>query len=227
MEFSVDIHPVDASALLIPYGMFFNRFLRSRPDPDRSSRPADLVAAYKATGDLEQLGALYGQYMDLVYAVCFKYLRDEEESKDAVMQIFEQLITDLKRHEISNFQSWLHTVARNYCLMQLRSRKLTVGDEWLSENQEPDSDTERPIQAMPVLTDDAGEPDWVDQNLASLNGCVACLPPEQRVCIDLFYLQQKSYADVANLTGYDLKQVKSYLQNGRRNLKLCLDKHRG
>jgi RNA polymerase sigma-70 factor (ECF subfamily) len=207
--------------------MFFNRFLRSRPNTDRSSRPADLVAAYKATGDLERLGELYAQYMELVYAVCFKYLRDEEESKDAVMQIFEQLITDLKRHEISNFQSWLHTVARNYCLMQLRARKITVGDDWLTDHSEADHADEQPGSKLTVLIAETDEPDWVDENLASLNGCLACLPPEQRVCIDLFYLQQKSYADVANLTGYDLKQVKSYLQNGRRNLKLCLDKHRG
>lgn len=187
--------------------MFFKRFRKARPATD-----AECVAAYQATGDLNVLGELYERHMDLVYAVCFNYLRDEEASKDAVMQLFEQLITDLRRHEVQNFRSWLHTVARNYCLMQLRARR-QQGVEALP------NDPEQTLRLADV-TDD-GE---LELNLSRMDHCLTTLPPEQRLCIDLFYLQQKSYADIARQTGFDLKQVKSYLQNGRRNLKLCLER---
>ena len=200
--------------------MFFKRFRKARPTSD-----ADFVAAYKATGNLDMLGELYERHMDMVYAVCFKYLRDEADSKDAVMQLFEQLIVDLRRYEVTNFKSWLHSVARNQCLMHLRSQRVHVSDG--------DSDLlneDRPVSESFAVWPDAARPDEndaaldVERHLSRLPDALHRLPEPQRVCIDLFYLQQKSYADVADLTGYDLKQVKSYLQNGRRNLKLILQK---
>lgn len=198
--------------------MFFKRFRKPQPTTD-----AEFVAAYKATGNLELLGELYERHMDLVYAVCFKYLRDEEESKDAVMQLFEHLITDLRRHEVQHFKSWLHSVARNYCLMQLRNRRVQV-EESLSL-PEPGADKDTSPGVRPLIADDETDTLDLEHNLSRMNGCLSALPIEQKRCIELFYLDQKSYADVAEQTGYDLKQVKSYLQNGRRNLKICMEKH--
>ena len=200
--------------------MFFKRFRRPRPTAD-----ADYVLDYKATGNLDVLGELYERHIDLVYAVCFKYLRDEAESKDAVMQLFEQLIVDLRRHEVTNFKSWLHSVARNYCLMHLRKQRVRVGD-----GDTDLLDDERPTYESLAVWPDAARPDGdetaldLERYLTRLPTALEELPQPQRVCIDLFYLQQKSYAEVADLTGYELKQVKSYLQNGRRNLKLILQK---
>jgi RNA polymerase sigma factor (sigma-70 family) len=195
--------------------MFFKRFRRARPTTD-----AEFVAAYKTTGDLELLGELYERHIDLVYAVCYKYLRDEDESKDAVMQLFEQLITDLRRHDVTNFKSWLHSVARNYCLMHLRSQRIRVGDG-PDDLLDDDRDTHATLAEWP---DEAEAAFDLERNLSRLPDALTRLPEPQRICIDLFYLQQKSYADVSDLTGYDFKQVKSYLQNGRRNLKLILQK---
>ena len=104
--------------------MFLKLFRKSRPASERTiGATADAVAAYRATGDLTILGELYEQHMELIYAVCYNYLRDEDEAKDAVMNLFEQLITDLRRHEVQQFGPWLHSVARNYCLMQLRKQQ--------------------------------------------------------------------------------------------------------
>lgn len=189
--------------------MFFKQFRKPKPTTD-----ADYVLAYKNTGDLELLGALYERYMDLVYAVCYKYLRDEDESKDAVMQLFEQLITDLRKYDVQNFKSWLHTTARNYCLMQLRQRKTLAGE------RDEDADLiPMPLTVWPE-TDDLD----LETKLSHMDDCLKTLPEEQRTSISLFYLNQKTYADIAELTGYDLKHVKSQLQNGRRNLKICMDK---
>src|SRR5690606_5541736 len=85
------------------------------------------VAEYKNSGDLQVLGKLYKNYMPLVYGVCLKYFKHPEESQDAVMQIFEQLIDKLKNHEVKNFKSWLYVLTRNFCLMELRkSKKVTT-----------------------------------------------------------------------------------------------------
>lgn len=195
--------------------MFFKRFRRPRPTAD-----ADYVLDYKATGNLDVLGELYERHIDLVYAVCFNYLRDEADSKDAVMQLFEQLIVDLRRHEITNFKSWLHSVARNYCLMHLRKQRVRVGDG----GTDLIDDDRRTCEALAVYPDEDEAALDVERHLTRLPAAVSQLPEPQRVCIDLFYLQQKSYADVSDMTGYELKQVKSYLQNGRRNLKLILQK---
>ncbi len=200
--------------------MFFKRFRRSILPDRRPATDGEFVAAYQATGDLETLGELYERHIDMVYAVCYNYLRDEAESQDAVMHLFEQLITDLKRHEVQNFRSWLHTVARNYCLMQLRARRVYVSDTELTDE---DDDGARPTINGLITEADSDGPD-LEYHIEQMHACLKTLPAAQQNCLDLFYLQQKSYAEVAQLTGYDIKQVKSYLQNGRRNLKLCLER---
>lgn len=196
--------------------MFLKRFRKAKPQTDRFDSPADYVVAYRATGDLTILGELYERHMDLVYAVCYNYLRDEDEAKDAVMALFEQLVTDLRRHDVQQFVPWLHTVARNYCLMQLR-RSQAHPKTTLAGNVDLDTDDE-PTTAPP-----GDDPD-LEEDLSRMEACLKTLPPEQQTCLTLFYLEQKSYAEVAELTGYDLKQVKSYLQNGRRMLKICMSK---
>ena len=198
--------------------MFLKRFRKSRSTADRYTDAADAVAAYRATGDLAILGELYERHMELVYAVCYNYLRDEDEAKDAVMALFEQLVTDLRRHDVQQFQPWLHSVARNYCLMQLR-RKQAHPQTALVTGAELDTDLDEGPATMPT-----GDEPELEEDLTRMEACLQTLPAEQRTCLTLFYLEQKSYAEVAELTGFDLKQVKSYLQNGRRMLKICMSK---
>jgi RNA polymerase sigma factor (sigma-70 family) len=148
--------------------------------------------------------------MYLVYGLCLKYLKDEEKSKDAVMQIFEELIVKVTRHEIKQFKSWLYVLSRNFCLMQLRSQKkmeYIVLDDFmeLAEEVHPQSN---------------------ENNLSALERCKEKLPEAQRVSIDMFYSHDKCYQDIAASTGYSMNEVKSYIQNGKRNLKICLEKYR-
>ncbi|WP_080057897.1 RNA polymerase sigma factor [Spirosoma aerolatum] len=201
--------------------MFLKLFRKPKPTSERSrSDSAALLAAYRATGDLAILGELYEQHMELIYAVCFNYLRDEEEAKDAVMNLFEQLITDLRRHDVQQFGPWLHSVARNYCLMQLRKSQAhpTVA---LVNQAESDANGESTDE---FTSDDTDLPE-LEEDLTRMEACLLMLPSEQQVCLTLFYLERKTYTEVAEQTGYDLKQVKSYLQNGRRNLKICMSRH--
>ena len=173
---------------------------------------AEMLNSYRKTGDLETLGKLYEKYMPLIFGLCLKYLKSEEQSKDAVMQIFEQLITKLKVHEVSNFKSWLYTLARNHCLMELR-----VQNKHEFVNIE-DYGVETPV----FFHQDDVETN--ENQLNSMNKCMDTLPDEQRISVDLFYLQQKCYKEIVELTGYDLNKVKSYIQNGKRNLKICIEK---
>ena len=194
--------------------MFLKRFRKPKPTTDQ-----EYVAAYRATGDLAILGELYERHMELIYAVCYNYLRNEEEAKDAVMNLFEQLITGLRRHEVQQFGSWLHSVARNYCLMQLRKHQLHQTTALLT-NAGDDAEDES-VGKLPY--DDTDSTD-LEEDLTRLEAVLKTLPVEQQTCLTLFYLERKTYTEVADLTGYDLKQVKSYLQNGRRNLKICMQK---
>jgi RNA polymerase sigma factor (sigma-70 family) len=200
--------------------MFLKLFRKPKSSTGRSrSDPADYIATYRATGDLAVLGELYEQHMDLVYAVCFNYLRDEEEAKDAVMNLFEQLVTDLRKHEVQQFGPWLHSVARNYCLMLLRKNQAHPKAA-LVTGTGADLDDE-PTMRLPADDTDTSD---LEEDLTTMEACLKTLPPEQQTCLTLFYLERKTYTEVADLTGYDLKRVKSYLQNGRRNLKICMQK---
>lgn len=170
----------------------------------------ELLKSYRDGGDLAVLGRLYQRYMHLVYGVCLKYLKDEELSKDAVMQIFEELVDKVKKHQIEQFRGWLYVLARNYCLMQLRSAKKinVIALDDVMENafvSHPDIDQE--------------------QNFKALERCMEKLPAAQKQSVDLFYLNEKCYKEIADITGYTLNEVKSYIQNGKRNLKICLEKN--
>lgn len=174
---------------------------------------ASMLLEYRKTGNLEILGKLYDKYMPLVFGLCLKYFKDEEQSKDAVMEIFEELVKKLKIHEVSNFRSWLYTLARNHCLMTIRSSAkqdfLPIEDNFM------DSD------AFAHLDID----DALEGKLSIMEKCIQKLPIEQKVTISLFYLDQKCYKEVSDITGYDLNKVKSYIQNGKRNLKICIEKN--
>lgn len=172
----------------------------------------ELVLAYRASGDLKVLGELYQRYMELVYGVCLKYFKDAEQAQDGVMQIFEELVSKLKKHEVENFRGWLHQVARNHCLMQLRTPKnlKTVELSPLLMQNEQD------VHLNGVMDK--------EQNFVQLENCMAALPEEQRLMIKLFYLDGKCYNEIVEITGKSWNHVRSSIQNGRRNLKLCMDK---
>ncbi|MCB8994745.1 MAG: sigma-70 family RNA polymerase sigma factor [Bacteroidales bacterium] len=162
---------------------------------------------------MEVLGELYSRYMHLVYGVCLKYLKNREESKDAVMQIFEKLVQDLPGYEIQNFKSWLYSVSKNFCLMQLRSEKSRDKKFDLWKN-DPENFMESEEVSHPLDT---------DLNAAALKDCIEKLKREQKLCVDLFYYQNKSYREISILEAVDEKKVKSLLQNAKRNLKICLE----
>jgi RNA polymerase sigma factor (sigma-70 family) len=169
-----------------------------------------LLHNYRETGDLAILGDLYGKYMPLVFGVCLKYLKDEEIAKDAVMGVFEELITKAKQHEVKQFRSWLYVLARNYCLMQLRAgKKMEVVnlDDFM--------------EFTPILHPDDNNREAA---LTALEKCMEHLSAPQQQSVDLFYLKEKCYKEITELTGFTLNEVKSYIQNGKRNLKICLEK---
>lgn len=150
--------------------------------------------------------------MDMVYGICLKYMKDQETARDCVMELFEQLIPKLKKHEVDNFKSWLYQVAKNHCLMQLRTPKNLKTAE---------------LTDTVVQTDDTMHLNGVLEKEAELNQlehCISLLPEEQEKMIRLFYLQKKCYNEIAELTGSSWNQVRSSIQNGRRNLKACMER---
>ena len=174
-----------------------------------------LLEEYRNSGDLNVLGELYSRYMQLVYGLCLKYLQNRDDAGDAVMQIFEKLITEIERHEIQNFKSWLYVLSKNFCLMKIRSDKSKDRnlDLWVKDQEDS-------VEFSPELHPIDEERMEED---AALSDCIEKLKAEQKECVQLFYYQNWSYRQIAEILHIEEKKVKSHLQNAKRNLKICLE----
>lgn len=173
----------------------------------------ELLQHFYADRDNQWLGILLQRYTLLLFGVCMKYMKNEEEAKDCVQQIFLKAITELQKYPVEYFKSWLYMVAKNHCLMKLRdqnSKKTSeIHEDFLLINEE-ELNISSHIEK--------------DQKLELMSESLDQLSKEQKHCVTLFYLDKKSYIQISEETGYSLMQVKSYIQNGKRNLKLLVEK---
>ncbi|MDR1330508.1 MAG: sigma-70 family RNA polymerase sigma factor [Tannerella sp.] len=183
-------------------------FLRTKPV---SETDEELLKRYRATNRTDYLGRLYDRYIPLVYGLCLKYMQREDDAQDAVMQLFEELISKVMQHDIRDFRTWLYSVARNHCLQILRSQANTIQVDLYPDFMESD-------ETLHLFDDDEE-----NERLPALQKCMEKLPETQQRSIRLFFMEERSYADIADVTGYSLKSVKSYIQNGKRNLKICIE----
>ena len=165
------------------------------------------------SGDNEWVGILYERYGHLVLGLCIKYLKNKDEAKDMVIQIFTGLINDLKKHKIQYFKSWLYVYSKNSCLMELRNRQRMLKKELeLQDNAH---------LIMDFSTDEHLKEK--EQQITLMERAMLMLNKEQKQCIELFYLKNKTYIEITSITGYNNNEVKSYIQNGKRNLKLKME----
>jgi RNA polymerase sigma-70 factor (ECF subfamily) len=164
---------------------------------------------YRKSGNQELFGSLFNNYLHLVYGLCLKYLKSREESQDATMSIYEKISQTLLTTEVQHFKSWLYMVSKNHCLMELRK-----------SNPEKNAHVFMESDTLMHLND---EEDILETELDALNECLNELNKEQKKCVELFFLKKKSYNEVNEITGIELKKVKSHIQNGKRNLKICLE----
>lgn len=170
----------------------------------------DLLQKYYDTGDNQHLGQLLENYTLLLLGLCMKYLKNEEEAKDAVQQIFLKVITEVPKYKVDYFKGWLYTIARNHCLMKLRNKYRTISTEMVDYEKPEEEPLMSAIQKDQLLI-------LAGQSLNELNA-------EQKACVTLFYLEKKTYAEISEKTGFSLLQVKSFIQNGKRNLKNIIQK---
>jgi RNA polymerase sigma-70 factor, ECF subfamily len=191
-------------------------FIRKRATDESDE---EQLKAFGENGDIEILGRLYERYMHLVYGVCLKYLEDREAAKDEVMSIFEKLVTAAPGQEIESFKAWLYVVTKNHCLMQLRNRKREAARRELMLD-DPDFFMEKETEQHPFENDEG-------MDMKRLEECIGKLNDEQRKCIQLFYYEGFGYKEICGRLGLEEGKVKSYIQNGKRNLKICLEKIKG
>jgi len=195
----------------------FLRFRKNQRNTDfHDLTDHELILKYRDSRNPEVIAVLFQRYTHLVYGVSLKYLVDKDDAKDAVMEIFEGLLESLLKHEIHNFKSWLHTVTRNHCLMKLRKDKLVLLDIGIiSEKIEENFvESEEDLHQLDVL--EKYKPDILSDALKTLK-------EPQRRCIELVYLEDRTYQEVCEITGYSMNEVKSHVQNGKRNLKIKLE----
>ena len=171
----------------------------------------ELLNRFHADQNKEWLGILLQRYTLLLLGVCMKYLKNEEAARDAVQQIFLKAITELGKYRVDYFKSWLYMIAKNYCLMQFRDKNRHPVE--LSDQLQLQVDTD----ILPDIREKEKLLDWMHEGLQNLNG-------EQQQCVTLFYLEKKSYQQISQETGFSLLQVKSFIQNGKRNLKVMIER---
>jgi RNA polymerase sigma factor (sigma-70 family) len=172
----------------------------------------ELLQQYYRNRNSDLLGILLQRYTLLLFGVAMKYLKDEEEAKDVVQQVFLKALTELPKYKVEYFKSWLYMIAKNHCLMKLRDKGL--------------SRVEMDDRMLSVRDEDEGKAWHIEKEkkLEVMGDAVEELADEQKTCITLFYLKKMSYLDIVSSTGYNMSQVKSYIQNGKRNLKIILQR---
>lgn len=198
--------------------MFLLLKYRSKPGVQTGKLSDEtLVAGYLRTGNKDLIATLFERYTPLVYGICLRYLRDKDQSKDAVMEIFESLFEKLAIHHVISFKNWLYSVSRNHCLMMLRKAANYDRSKQRSLTR---------IASEMSDTADAGQEESLIRNERIIHNAVESLNAEQRLCVSLMYLEDKSYKDITALTGFTMNEVKSHIQNGKRNLKnFLLSRH--
>lgn len=178
-----------------------------------------LLSEFRKSGDIDLLGLLFERYMHLVYGVCLKYLKNKENAQDAVTDIFEKLGKELLTKSVDNFKPWLYVVTKNHCLMFLRSQQTQLRKEKEFEKNEAGF-----MESDFVLhpDNDEWEPEEMDKRLQD---CLNRLREHQRACIELFFFKELCYREISDNLKLDIKKVKSYIQNGKRNLKICIESY--
>ncbi len=183
-----------------------------RPSAPETLTDEQLLAEYVRSGSARVLGQLYGRYMPMVYGVCLKILKDAGKSEDAVMAIYEELTRKAREHQVESFRPWLYVLARNYCLMEWR------------KNQRRPTDHHAPEDMVRYDAVEAAFEVELPQDRTPLEKCLGELSQQQRQTVQWFYYEDKSYKEIAEMIAEEVGSVRSYIQNGRRNLKLCLEK---
>ncbi len=174
----------------------------------------DCIAAYQKLLDVELLGILFDRYVDLIFGVCLKYLKDPTESEDAAMEIFEVLAQKLKSHKVDSFRSWLYIVTKNHCLQILRRQRRTALTEVYEDHIVHSETIVHPEDGIELLIRENG-----------IKDCLEKLPLAQKQSLELFYYESRSYQEIAELLIIDKEQVRSNIQNGKRNLRICFDRN--
>jgi RNA polymerase sigma-70 factor (ECF subfamily) len=177
------------------------------PKKETQLSDQELIESYKKTSNSWYAGELFRRYTQLITAVAYNYLQNNVDTEDAVMEVFEIILRDLQQHEVKNFKTWVYSVTKHLCLKKLRKDSLEV------------KDVEAALRNMAIDEAPKTEAVQLEEQLEKLKEAVAKLSEEQKKCIELFYLKEKSYKEVSDLTGFSINEVKSYLQNGKRNLK--------
>lgn len=184
--------------------------MQMKANPYKHISDTELLELYYSDHNQEWIGILLERYTLLLLGVCMKYLKDENDAKDGVQHIFLKVLTEVSKYRIDYFKSWLYMVAKNHCLMLLRNKGAKNIKKLNEQMAHHESNKEELVANEKTY-------DLLEESLNELN-------EEQRQCVILFYLKKNSYQQISEKTGYNLMQVKSYIQNGKRNLKLLIDK---
>jgi RNA polymerase sigma-70 factor (ECF subfamily) len=185
-------------------------FLKRKYDL-KSFSDKDLIDLYVQKGDNQVIEELYLRYGHLVFGVCMKYLKHIQNAEDLTIELFADLPQKLKSHKILHFKSWLYITTKNSCLMLLRKKN---GYNSNIDDQFEDKAEEDNLSSKEIL----------ETKLEALEIAIEELNEKQASCVKAYYLEKRCYDEISKTENLTLKEVKSHIQNGKRNLKIILSK---
>jgi len=173
-----------------------------------------IVEKYQSGHDVYYAALLFERYNEMTVSLALSYLKNETDAEDAVMESFEIMVTDLKKAEVKNFGGWYYSVVRNHLLKVKRKRERYSSVD-LIEGYHDSAGEDAKFES--IFNDDQTDGDrLIDETLKELK-------PMQAKCLQLFYLDGKSYKEIVSELKISEKEVKSHVQNGKRKMKIILE----
>ena len=174
---------------------------------------SSLLLKYLKTNDLSYLLELYRPYMHLVYGLAFKYVKDPKQSQEIVYCIFKKLIKDIKRQEVRVFGNWLYNLSLDFC-KQWRDRGRTESDQIVALG----GSTQTPVEFYDDKDDDSFE-----EEISSMEDEVMRIKSQQEKCSQLFFKEQRCFQEIADITGWEVSEIKYHVKNAKRKTNIYQD----
>ncbi len=163
----------------------------------------ELLDRFRRHGDRAAFERIVARHRPWLHRVCARLLRSDEAARDATQDVFARVLNRLDTFRGDNFPGWLKAIAVNCCLNTIDRDKRWAPLE--AAGEAPAADLGPELQLLRL------------EEGVRARHLIARLPERQKIVFCLKYIDDCSYQEIERLTGFSNKEVKSFLQNARRN----------
>ena len=171
----------------------------------------ELLQMYFKTDNLDYIGILFKRYTRILIGVSLKYTSDLHHAEDVVQQVFIKFL-DAVHPQIANVGGWLYQMTKNESINFTKKQGRQQIQHLEREEYHLSDTTDDEIKALL----------YKEHQSELLMAAISELKSDQRKAIECFYFHNLSYEQIAVQNNWSIGEVKSYIQNAKRNLKIKL-----